>query len=83
MDENMPNGADTVGVWITAFELNEMLKGGKGFEGEFSLALDFLKKKGVNCLYVHTRSYSDAYYPSLFFPIADCVPESIDPLRLL
>lgn len=83
MVEDMPGGADTVGVWITAFELNEMLKSENGFLKEFSVALDFLENKGVNCLYVHTRAYSDAYYPSLFYPLAAAVPENMDPLKIM
>ena len=81
--ETMPKGADTIGVWITAFELNEMLKSQSGFSEEFSDALDFLEKKGVNCLYVHTRAYSDAYYPSLFYSMAAAVPENADPLKIM
>lgn len=81
--EETPDASDTVGVWITAFELNEMLKSQKGFLKEFSNTLDFLEGKGVNCLYVHTRAYSDSYYPSDFYPLAAAVPENVDTLGIM
>ncbi len=77
------SASNTVGVWITAFELNEMLKAGNGFQQEFSSALDNLQSSGVNCIYVHVRAFADAYYPSALYSMVKGLEENIDPLKIM
>ncbi len=58
------------GVWISYIELSEMLTGKT--ESEFRTAVgtafDNCKALGLNTVYVHARSHSDAYYRSSLFP---------------
>ena len=59
------------GVWVTYTELNGMLSA--DFKKEFSELLKSCKEKGITDIFVHTRAFCDAYYPSKLFPMAESV----------
>lgn len=82
-EQRNTDASNTVGVWITAFELNAMFKSEAGFKQEFVAALEGLEDKGVNCLYVHTRAFADAYYPSAIFPRSYDEQQISDPLEFM
>lgn len=58
------------GIWISYLELERLLKGKSSVQ--FSNNMDEVFKNvrdlGLNTVFVHTHSHSDAYYPSDFFP---------------
>ncbi len=59
------------GVWVTYGELNGMLA--SDFKDEFSKVIEKCKEKGITDIFVHTRAFCDAYYPSSLFPMAESV----------
>ena len=59
------------GVWVTYSELNGMLS--TDFKVEFDFLLNTCRDKGITDIFVHTRSFCDAYYPSNLFPMAETV----------
>lgn len=64
------NYSQVKGVWISYIELAEMLTGQSesGFRSAIGKAYDNCVSLGLNTVYVHVRSHSDAYYKSELFP---------------
>lgn len=57
-------------VWISYFELNELIDGSDEEEFRKQIADCFknLRNKGFNRVTVHTRAFADAFYKSSYFP---------------
>lgn len=57
-------------VWITYMELQSMLTGKtkSQFRGNIGAAFDNIADLGLNTVFVHVRSHSDAFYDSDLFP---------------
>ncbi len=85
------NYSDVKGVWISYIELSEMLTGKNesAFRANISAAFDNAKVMGINTVYVHVHSHSDAYYKSELFPWSKYVTGTIgadpgfDPLLIM
>ncbi|MBP1544390.1 MAG: family 10 glycosylhydrolase [Oscillospiraceae bacterium] len=88
---NALNHAEVQGVWISYLELSTLLKGQSesAFTANIGAALDNCKNAGLNTVYIHARSHSDAYYSSQLFPWSKYVTGSIgadpgfDPLEIV
>ncbi len=57
-------------VWISYLELGEILQGKsrETFRANIGEVFDNCAELGINTVYVHARSHSDAYYESELFP---------------
>lgn len=64
-----------IGMWITYSELSIMKNGQSGALAEFEKAMAAAKECGINAVFVHTRAFCDATYPSEIFPLADYCTE--------
>ena len=62
------------GVWITYSELDGMLANGD-FKNQFDEVLSNCKAHSITDVFVHTRAFCDAVYPSSYFPLRDSVKE--------
>lgn len=64
------NYSQVKGVWISYIELADMLTGKSesAFRAAIGAAYDNCVSLGLNTVYVHVRSHSDAYYKSELFP---------------
>ncbi len=78
-------------VWISYLELGELLQGRSRdtFKANISEVYDNCVELGINTVYVHVRSHSDAYYPSELFPWSKYASGAIntaldyDPLEIM
>lgn len=78
-------------VWISYIDLQPMLKGktAKQFSDNISNAYENIKKLGCNTVYVHVRSFGDAYYKSKLYPYSKDIAGTIgqgtdfDPLDIM
>ena len=78
-------------VWISYIDLQPMLfeKTGDEFQKNISAAYSNIKGLGCNTVYVHVRSFGDAYYNSDLFPWTKAVNGQIeskpdfDPLEIM
>ena len=59
------------GIWISYYELEEMLKSEKGIEFEFQKVIKNCKAFGIENLYLHTRAFGETLYPTRYFPILE------------
>ena len=57
-----------VGVWVPYFSLNTAEHTQAAFEENFQTIAQTAQEKGANALFVHVRSFSDALYPSQYYP---------------
>lgn len=57
-----------VGVWVPYFSLNTAEHTQAAFEENFQTIAQTAQEKGANALFVHVRSFSDALYPSAYYP---------------
>ena len=79
------------GVWISYIDLAPMLTGKteKDFKNAFLQACENIKDLGCNTVYVHVRSFGDAYYKSDYYPWSKGVTGHIgeepdfDPLSIM
>ncbi len=57
-------------VWISYIDLDPMITGKAKdeFKSAFSQACENIKGLGCNTVYVHVRSFGDAYYESAYYP---------------
>ena len=64
------NYQEVKGVWISYIELAELMQGQSksGFRSNIAAVFDNCVSLGINTVYVHVRSHSDAYYKSELFP---------------
>lgn len=78
-------------VWISYIDLQPMIlnKSEDEFRINISSAYDEIKKLGCNTVYVHVRSFGDAYYDSELYPFTKAVTGEIggesefDPLEIM
>lgn len=59
---------ELAGVWVPYMSLNTEEKTQEAFESNYKRIADSAKAKGINALFVHVRAFSDALYPSEYFP---------------
>ncbi len=62
------NGDELKGVWISYLEWEKLPKERKSFEKAVDQMFDNVKSWGMNAVFVHVRSHSDAMYPSKYYP---------------
>lgn len=71
-------------MWISYIELGGLQSGGEGdFRSSISRVYDNCVSLGVNTVFVHVRSHSDAYYESAYFPRTKYLDGSYDPLPIM
>lgn len=56
------------GVWISYLIWNELPKGEAEFQKAVNEMFDNCRSWGMNAVFVHARSHSDAMYPSSYYP---------------
>lgn len=56
------------GVWISYLIWNNLPKDKAGFQKAVNQMFDNCKSWGMNAVFVHARSHSDAMYPSSYYP---------------
>ena len=56
------------GVWISYLEWEKLPKDQDGFEAAVDEMFDNVKSWGMNAVFVHVRSHSDAMYSSAYYP---------------
>ena len=56
------------GVWISYLELDFEDKSESGFRQQIGQMFQKIADLGLNSVFVHVHSHSDAYYPSAYFP---------------
>lgn len=66
------------GVWLTCYELSEMLESGKksDFIKHVNKMLDKCDEKDLNTIFIHVRPFADSIYPSDIFPLSEYVLSS-------
>ena len=64
------NYSEVKGIWISYIELAALLQGQskEGFRSNIAAVYENCADLGINTVYVHVRSHSDAYYRSELFP---------------
>lgn len=64
------NYSEVKGIWISYIELAELMQGQSesAFRSNIASVFDNCTDLGINTVYVHVRSHSDAYYKSKLFP---------------
>lgn len=85
------NYQEIKGVWISYIELSELLQGQSrdSFRRNIAEVFDNCVDLGINTVYVHVRSHSDAYYRSELFPWSKYVTGTLgadpgfDPLEIM
>ena len=74
-----PISGETRAVWISQFDLQNVLKSGskqrpeKDFTNLIGKILDNVRNYGFNTVFVQARPYSDSFYPSAYFPWSNMV----------
>ncbi|MGN0650782.1 MAG: glycoside hydrolase family 10 protein [Oscillospiraceae bacterium] len=85
------NYSEVKAVWISYIELAQLLTGKSEseFRNSIGTAFDNCVSLGLNTVYIHARSHSDAYYSSELYPWSkyvtgtlNCAP-SFDPLKIM
>ena len=66
------NYSEVKGIWISYIELAALLQGQskEGFRSNIAAVYENCADLGINTVYVHVRSHSDAYYRSELFPLS-------------
>lgn len=85
------NYSEIKGIWISYIELSELMQGQSesGFCSNIAEVFDNCVGLGINTVYVHVRSHSDAYYKSELFPWSKYVTGTLgsdpgyDPLAVM
>ncbi len=61
------------GVWISYYDLEDILKSEKEFKNKYKEVIENCKEFGIENLYLHTRAFGETLYPSRYFPILESV----------
>lgn len=85
------NYSEVKGIWISYIELAGLLQGQskEGFRKNIAAVYENCTDLGINTVYVHVRSHSDAYYRSELFPWSKYVTGNLggdpgyDPLEVM
>ncbi len=81
------NCGEMRGIWISYGELSTAFEG--NFKNEIAVMFDNIKGLGLNTVFVHTRAFCDAFYPSKLFPWSayitgtEGVSPGFDPLKIM
>lgn len=83
--------SEVKGIWISYIELAGLLQGQskEGFRKNIAAVYENCADLGINTVYVHVRSHSDAYYRSELFPWSKYVTGTLgkdpgyDPLEVM
>ncbi len=69
---------DFNGVWLTCYELKDMLIDGneKSFLEKVENMMNRCAENGINAVFVQVRPFGDSVYPSALFPMSDYVLSS-------
>lgn len=78
-------------VWFAYLDIDEMLRNAdrSSFTSKIASAFDEVKSLGCNTVYVHVRSFGDAYYNSAYFPFTAAYSDTLgvapgyDPLEIM
>lgn len=62
------NGDELKGVWISYLEWEKLPKERERFQKAVDQMFNNVKSWGMNAVFVHVRSHSDAMYPSDYYP---------------
>ena len=57
-----------VGVWVPYFSLDTAEHTQEAFEENYRQIAQTAQEKGINAMFVHVRPFSDALYPSAYYP---------------
>ena len=57
-----------VGVWVPYFSLDTAEHTQEAFEENYRQIAQTAQEKGINAMFVHVRPFSDALYPSQYYP---------------
>ena len=85
------NYATQKAVWFAYLDIDEMLKKASksDFTASVSEAFDEVESIGCNTVYVHVRSFGDAYYYSSYYPFTAAYSDTLgvapdyDPLEIM
>ena len=78
------NYSEVKGMWISYIELAGLSSSSESsFRSSISKIYDNCADLGINTVYVHVRSHSDAYYDSDFYPRTKYLGGSYDPLPVM
>lgn len=78
------NYSEVKGIWISYLELAGLPSGSESeFRNAISKVYDNCVDLGVNTVFVHVRSHSDAYYTSAYYPRTKYLGGSYDPLNVM
>lgn len=73
------SGADSGelrGVWFSYLDWQNMPTDEAGFKAAADQVMSDIQKKGMNAIFCHVHSHSDAYYPSSVLPTSKFLPGS-------
>lgn len=73
------SGADSGelrGVWFSYLDWQNMPTDEAGFKAAADRVMSDIQKKGMNAIFCHVHSHSDAYYPSSVLPTSKFLPGS-------
>ena len=71
------SGADSGelrGVWFSYLDWQNMLTDEAGFKAAADQVMSDIQKNGMNAIFCHVHSHSDAYYPSSVLPTSKFLP---------
>lgn len=78
------NYSEVKGVWISYIELAGLKSDSESaFRAAIGDVYDNCANLGLNTVYVHVRSHSDAYYNSAYYPRTKYIDGSYDPLPVM
>ena len=78
------NYSEVKGIWISYIELAGLASSSESsFRGSIGSVYDNCAELGINTVFVHVRSHSDAYYSSDYFPRTKYLGGSYDPLPIM
>lgn len=65
------NCFSSCGLWLSYYEVGDMLKSSKGLQNELDNMIINCKEIGVEEVYIHVRSHCDSIFLSDYFPLND------------
>lgn len=78
------NYSEVRGVWISYIEIDGMQSSSESvFRNSIGAVYDNCVSLGLNTVYVHARSHSDAYYNSDYFPKTKYIDGEFDALKIM
>ena len=68
------DGGELRGVWFSYLDWQNMPTDEAGFKAAADQVMSDIQKKGMNAIFCHVHSHSDAYYPSSVLPTSKFLP---------